>query len=123
MDGLKSKNGKQRSECLDDLGSIIRDYGMGVLQPSAAVCLKEMAKFIGERDTSVRNAALNAVTEAFFQVSQNVHIDKITSYAFNLGYNEYVWEWPISFVTRYNRVDLCTEVAIWNQKFNPSLKP
>jgi hypothetical protein len=28
-----------------------------------------MAKFIGERDTAVRNAALNAITEAFFQVS------------------------------------------------------
>jgi len=69
MDGLKSKNGKQRSECLDDIGSIIRDYGMAVLQPSAAASLKEMAKFIGERDTAVRNAALNAITEAFFQVS------------------------------------------------------
>ena len=70
IDGLKSKNGKQRSECLDDLGNIIRDYGMGVLQPSAPTCLKEMAKFIGERDTMVRNAALNAVTEAYFQVKK-----------------------------------------------------
>jgi|APCry1669192806_1035432.scaffolds.fasta_scaffold479071_1 hypothetical protein len=34
MDGLKSKNGKQRAECLDDLGLIIRDYGLGVLQVS-----------------------------------------------------------------------------------------
>jgi hypothetical protein len=32
MEGLKSKNGKQRAECLDDLGMIIRDYGLSVLQ-------------------------------------------------------------------------------------------
>ncbi len=37
-------------------------------QPSAAVCLKELAKFIGERDAQVRNAAINTITEAFFQV-------------------------------------------------------
>lgn len=68
MQGLNTKNGKQRAECLDDLGLIIRDYGLGVLQPSATVCLKELAKFIGERDAQVRNAAINAITEAFFQV-------------------------------------------------------
>jgi hypothetical protein len=39
MDGLKSKNGKQRAECLDDLGLIIRDYGLGVLQVSMLLTL------------------------------------------------------------------------------------
>ena len=68
MQGLNTKNGKQRAECLDEIGLIIRDYGLGVLQPSATACLKELAKFIGERDAQVRNAAINAITEAFFQV-------------------------------------------------------
>jgi len=33
------------------------------------VALKEIAKQIADRDTGVRNAALNAVTEAYFKVS------------------------------------------------------
>lgn len=118
MEGSKSKNAKQRAECLDDIvraniqfsraffrpfsflfqGLIIRDYGINVLQvkkcppeiksenkqkqswfkfafilhnqPSPPIHLKEMAKLIADRDTSVRNAALNAITEAFFQVSK-----------------------------------------------------
>jgi hypothetical protein len=39
-------------------------------QPSPPVHLKEIAKLIADRDTSVRNAALNAITEAFFQVTK-----------------------------------------------------
>jgi len=53
---------------MDDIGSMIKDYGINVLQPSPAASMKEMAKQIAERDTAVRNAALNALTEAFFQV-------------------------------------------------------
>lgn len=92
MEGLKSKNGKQRAECLDDLGSIIRDYGMAVLQPSAAACLKELAKFIGERDALVRNAAINAITEAFFQVSFYIwkYIDIANSFDQYVNYGN-IW--------------------------------
>ena len=68
LEGVKSKNAKQRTECLDDIGNMIRDYGINVLQPSPASSMKEMAKQIADRDTQVRNAALNAVTEAYFQV-------------------------------------------------------
>ena len=38
-----------------------------ILTP-AAQALREMAKQIGDRDNSVRNAALNAITETYFQV-------------------------------------------------------
>jgi len=37
-----------------------------------------------------------------------------------LGYNEHAWDQLILFaisVIRYNREDLCTNVAIWDQKF------
>ena len=56
------------SECLDDLGSMIKDYGINVLQPSPANSMKLMAKQIADRDKKVRDAALNAITEAYFQV-------------------------------------------------------
>ncbi len=68
LDGLKAKNAKQRTECMDEIGGMIRDYGLNVLQPNASANLKEMAKQIAERDTTVRNAALNAITEAYFKV-------------------------------------------------------
>ena len=45
MDGIKHKNSKLRTECLDELGWMIRNHGMSVLQTPAA-CLKEMAKSI-----------------------------------------------------------------------------
>ncbi|XP_038561241.1 cytoskeleton-associated protein 5 isoform X4 [Micropterus salmoides] len=65
MEGTKSKNSKQRSECLDELGCLIEGYGMNVCQPTAAKCLKEIAVHIGDRDTSVRNAALNTVVAVY----------------------------------------------------------
>ena len=72
MDGLKSKNAKQRAECLDELGYCVGRLGSSVLQPSPGACLKEIAKQIAERDTTVRNAALNCITEVYFQVIQFV---------------------------------------------------
>lgn len=69
MTGLQSKNAKQRTECLDELGHILQNHGSSVLQPSAGACLKEIAKQIADRDNSVRNAALNCITEIYFQVN------------------------------------------------------
>ncbi|KAM4553140.1 cytoskeleton-associated protein 5 isoform 3-T3 [Fundulus diaphanus] len=65
MEGTKSKNSKQRAECLEELGCLIEGYGMIVCQPTPAKCLKEIAVHIGDRDTSVRNAALNTVVAAY----------------------------------------------------------
>ncbi|XP_041131706.1 cytoskeleton-associated protein 5-like isoform X3 [Polyodon spathula] len=65
MDGTKSKNSKQRAECLEELGCLIESYGMHVCQPTAAKALKEIAVHIGDRDNSVRNAALNTVVVAY----------------------------------------------------------
>ncbi|XP_077424223.1 cytoskeleton-associated protein 5 isoform X2 [Vanacampus margaritifer] len=65
MDGTKSKNSKQRAECLEELGCLIEGYGLNVCQPTPAKSLKEIAVHIGDRDTSVRNAALNTVVAVY----------------------------------------------------------
>uniref|UniRef100_UPI00358F8D0F LOW QUALITY PROTEIN: cytoskeleton-associated protein 5-like n=1 Tax=Myxine glutinosa TaxID=7769 RepID=UPI00358F8D0F len=65
IEGVKSKNSKQRAECLEELGLLIQNYGMNICQPSPARALREMAGAIGDRDTTVRNAALNAIVVAY----------------------------------------------------------
>lgn len=73
MEGLKSKNARQRTECLDELGYLIETYGMGACQPSAQIALKEIARHIADRDNSVRSAALNCVVQAYFLVDEKVY--------------------------------------------------
>ena len=68
MVGISTKNAKQRMECLDEVGSLIASHGTAVSGAKPAEALREMSKQIGDRDTAVRNAALNAITEAYFQV-------------------------------------------------------
>jgi cytoskeleton-associated protein 5 len=63
IQGLVSKNARQRAECLEELGQMIEVLGLSTFNP--AVTLKEIAKQIGDRDNSVRNAALNTITIAF----------------------------------------------------------
>lgn len=73
MDGLKSKNARQRTECLDELGYLIETYGLTVCQPTQPVALKEIARHISDRDNSVRNAALNSVVQAYFLAGDRIY--------------------------------------------------
>ncbi|OXU27451.1 hypothetical protein TSAR_002490 [Trichomalopsis sarcophagae] len=73
MEGLKSKNARQRTECLDQLGALIESYGVTVCQPSPSAALKEVAKQIADRDNSVRNAALNCIVQAYFLEGERVY--------------------------------------------------
>ncbi|XP_062245038.1 cytoskeleton-associated protein 5 isoform X2 [Platichthys flesus] len=73
MDGTKSKNSKQRAECLEELGCLIEGYGMNVCQPVPAKSMKEIAVHIGDRDTSVRNAALNTVVAVYNACGEQVY--------------------------------------------------
>uniref|UniRef100_A0A8C8GX75 TOG domain-containing protein n=1 Tax=Oncorhynchus tshawytscha TaxID=74940 RepID=A0A8C8GX75_ONCTS len=73
MEGTKSKNSKQRAECLEELGCLIGFYGMSVCQPTAAKSLKEIAIHIGDRDTSVRNTALNTVVTVYNVCGEQVY--------------------------------------------------
>ena len=71
VQGLVSKNSRQRAECLEELGQMIEALGLNPFNP--AQTLKEIAKQIGDRDTSVRNAALNTVTIAFQIAGEQVY--------------------------------------------------
>lgn len=73
MDALKSKNARQRTECLDELGYLIEQYGITVCQPTPQAALKEIAKNISDRDNSVRNAALNTVVQAYFLAGDKIY--------------------------------------------------
>ncbi|XP_036150006.1 protein mini spindles [Monomorium pharaonis] len=72
MEGVKSKNARQRTECLNQLGSLIENYGVSVCQPTPSAALKEVAKQIADRDNSVRNAALNCIVQAYFLQGERV---------------------------------------------------
>lgn len=73
MVGISTKNAKQRTECLDEIGHLIGTNGTSVAGAKPSDALKEMAKQIADRDTSVRNAALNAITEAYFQEGEKLY--------------------------------------------------
>ncbi|KAK0165415.1 hypothetical protein PV328_003929 [Microctonus aethiopoides] len=73
MEGLKSKNARQRTECLEQLGSLIGNYGVSVCQPSPSAALREVAKQIADRDNSVRNAALNCIVQVYFLEGDRVN--------------------------------------------------
>lgn len=73
MEGIKSKNARQRAECLEVMGAMIEQFSITVCQPSPAACLKEIAKQISDRDNSVRNAALNCVVQAYNIVGEKVY--------------------------------------------------
>ncbi|XP_022338484.2 cytoskeleton-associated protein 5-like [Crassostrea virginica] len=78
MDGIKSKNAKQRMECIEELGNLIEAYGISVCQPSPSVAVKNIAGQIGDRDNGVRNAALNAAVQAYMDVGSENQFYKMT---------------------------------------------
>ncbi|NXU51845.1 CKAP5 protein, partial [Turnix velox] len=80
MEGTKSKNSKQRAECLEELGCLVESYGMNVCQPTPGKALKEMATHIGDRDNTVRNAALNTIVTVY-----NVSGDQVFKLIGNLS--------------------------------------
>uniref|UniRef100_A0A8C9EJ54 Cytoskeleton associated protein 5 n=1 Tax=Pavo cristatus TaxID=9049 RepID=A0A8C9EJ54_PAVCR len=80
MEGTKSKNSKQRAECLEELGCLVGSHGMNVCQPTPGKALKEMAAHIGDRDNTVRNAALNTIVTVY-----NVHGDQVFKLIGNLS--------------------------------------
>ena len=98
MDGLKSKNARQRtgechlitlsyiilishiilmSECLELLGELIQNNGMIICQPNPQKTLPLIAAQITDRDNAVRSAALNAMVVVYGNVGEGVY--KFTS--------------------------------------------
>ncbi|KAK0402445.1 hypothetical protein QR680_016337 [Steinernema hermaphroditum] len=71
LDALKTKNSRQKAECLGFLEGFIDVAGMAV----AANCqgsLKVIASCIADRDSSVRNGALNAIVAAYKDLGDRV---------------------------------------------------
>lgn len=81
LDGLKSKNARQRTDCLDECSFMISTHGSFVMGNQANVTLKEIAKQISDRDTNVRNAALNAIVQAWY-----IQGDKVKSLIGNVSF-------------------------------------
>eukprot|EP00051_Salpingoeca_urceolata_P019401 m.283246 g.283246 ORF g.283246 m.283246 type:complete len:2080 (+) comp19412_c0_seq6:220-6459(+) len=73
LDGLKSKNAKQRAECLNEIDTLIGRHGMQVCQMGAAKALKVIASQISDRENTVRSAALDAVVTVYNIVSEDVY--------------------------------------------------
>ncbi|CAG0904390.1 unnamed protein product, partial [Cyprideis torosa] len=73
LEGLRSKNGRQRSGCLEEMAHVIQHFGMSGFLGLIGPAMKEMARQISDRDSSVRNAALNAITQVYFIEGEKVH--------------------------------------------------
>lgn len=88
-------------ECLEELGCLIESYGMNVCQPTPAKSLKEIAVHIGDRDTSVRNAALNTVVTVY-----NVCGDQVFKLIGNVSLPEctFLIAWCFLVVCKYSCV-------------------
>lgn len=73
LEGLKSKNSKQRTECLLEIGHLIQTVGMTVCQFGPAKALKAIATQIADRDNGVRSAALDCVVEVYNHLGEDVY--------------------------------------------------
>ena len=85
-------------ECLEELGSLIQVYGMNVCQPTPPKALAAIAAQIGDRDNGVRNAALNAVVEAYFLIGEKMcfkYCQQVSKLVHRLVHRAaYVFLWP-----------------------------
>ena len=77
-------------ECLEELGCLIEIYGITVCQPSPAQALKLIAQQIGDRDKSVRSAALNTIVAAYLILGEGVY--KYIGNVSALVYGANVWQ-------------------------------
>lgn len=66
-------SGRPSAECLEELGCLVGQCGLSVFQQTAAKSLREIAVHIGDRDTGVRNAALNTVVAAYNVCGEQVY--------------------------------------------------
>lgn len=62
LEGIKSKSARVRSECLEELTSLIKRHGLIVCSPPRVLPI--IAMQIADRDAAVRNGALNFLAQA-----------------------------------------------------------
>ncbi|TCD69723.1 stu2 protein [Steccherinum ochraceum] len=68
--GLKSKVAKTRQGTLDELGGLLKRFGIGTLQPSKA--FPQVASMISDKDPQVRKSALAALSEGYVLVGEKI---------------------------------------------------
>ncbi|KAJ3318505.1 Cytoskeleton associated protein 5 [Boothiomyces sp. JEL0866] len=78
LKGLDSKNSRTRTECLDEIAYLIQRNGSNVFVPSKTIPV--IALQVADRDASVRNAALNAICQAYAGLGDDIfkHLQKVT---------------------------------------------
>jgi cytoskeleton-associated protein 5 len=69
--GVTSKNGRARSESVEELGMLFQRQGISVCQPTKA--LPAIAALIADRDATVRSAALNALAIVYTAVGDDIY--------------------------------------------------
>ncbi|KAL0071435.1 hypothetical protein AAF712_001292 [Marasmius tenuissimus] len=68
--GLKSKVAKTRQGSLDELGNLLKKYGMTTCEPSKAFPV--IASMISDKDSSVRKSALGTISEGYVLVGEKI---------------------------------------------------
>lgn len=76
LEGIKSKSSRIRSECLEELTSLIKRHGLIVCSPPRVMPI--IALQIADRDAAVRNGALNFLAQAV--QLENGNKEKILQY-------------------------------------------
>lgn len=70
LKGLESKNAKTRTECLDEISVIIQRNGISVVSTKNIPIL---SFHVGDRDASVRNAALSVMCQIYLSIGEDIH--------------------------------------------------
>lgn len=72
--GLKTKNSRQKSTCLEEIAQLIELKGMAIFGPPNSVALiKDIAGFLSERDNGIRNGALSCIVQVYLYEGENVY--------------------------------------------------
>ncbi len=70
MEGLKSKNSKTKVECMEHLAELIKKHGINIIIPNKA--LPQLAEYISEKDTNVRNAAIGIMLSTYEHIRDDL---------------------------------------------------
>ena len=67
------------AECLEILGVMVQENGTAVCQPSPPKAVQQISMFIGEKDSTVRNAALNTLVVFYGHMGETLykHVGKV----------------------------------------------
>ena len=77
LQGAKSKNSRQRTECLNQCAKIIAKSGVEVAGPPKQGALKEIAAHIADKDQNVRSGAMNCLVEVYRIIGESVYSAKV----------------------------------------------